>query len=260
MSTQYKSRLLALMVLLAAALMAVACAPVQGTAEQAAIQPIIQQAATTPGAQALPGSQITVVGSGQAFGQPDQAQVQVGVETFSPTVGEATADNQTALEAVMAALDAAGIPAQDIQTSNYSVWAEQIYGDRGPEGIAGYRVSNMVTVTIRDIAQVDEVLGAVTGAGANAIYGVTFSVADTAALQAEARAKAMADAQARAQSLADLAGVELGDAVVISEIIQPTSIPMGLGGVAMEQAAGGPSISPGQLSYQMQIQVTYAMK
>jgi hypothetical protein len=35
---------------------------------------------------------------------------------------------------------------------------------------------------------------------------------------------------------------------------------MGGGGFAMEQAASAPGISPGQLSYQVQVQVTYGIQ
>ena len=100
---------------------------------------------------------ITVVGQGTAYGQPDQATVVVGVETFAATVAEATTQNQTTLDNVMAALTAAGIAAEDIQTTNYSLYAEQTYGENGPTGIAGYRVSNQVNVKIRDIALVGDV-------------------------------------------------------------------------------------------------------
>ncbi len=201
---------------------------------------------------------ITVVGQGTAYGQPDQATVVVGVDTFAATVGEATAQNQTTLDNVMAALAAAGIANEDIQTTNYSLYAEQTYGDKGPEGIAGYRVSNQVNVKMRDISLVGDVLGAVTEAGANAIYGVNFSVADPAALEAEARALAMQDAAKRAASLGN---VTLGNVTVISEVVgQPvTPLGMGGGGYAMEQAASAPGISPGQLSYQVQVQVTYGI-
>ena len=226
--------------------------------------------AAQPAQTAAPGQQttaagnvggVTVVGQGTAYGQPDQATVIVGVDTFAPTVEEATAQNQTTLDSVMAALDAAGIATEDIQTTNYSLYAEQIYGDNGPESIAGYRVSNQVNVKIRDISRVGDVLAAVTGAGANAIYGVNFSVADPAALEAEARATAMADARKRAESLAELGGVSLGDIVVISEVVGQPIMPMGMGGggLAMEQAASAPGISPGQLSYQVQVQVTYGI-
>ncbi len=224
--------------------------------------------AATPAQTAAPGQQvgevvntggITVVGQGTAYGQPDQATVVVGVDSFAPTVAEATAQNQTTLDNVMAALAAAGIADEDVQTTNYSLYAEQIYGDKGPEGIAGYRVSNQVNVKIRDISLVGDVLGAVTEAGANAIYGVNFSVADPAALEAEARAKAMEDAAKRAASLAELGNVTLGQVKVISEVVGQPVMPLGMGGggVAMEQAASAPGISPGQLSYQVQVQVTY---
>jgi uncharacterized protein len=218
---------------------------------------------------AVPGQQpaetsggITVVGQGTAYGQPDQATVIVGVETFAPSVDEATTQNQETLNSVMGALEEAGIAPEDIQTTNYSLYAEQIYGERGPEGIAGYRVSNQVNVKIRDISKVSDVLGVVTGAGANAIYGVNFAVADPAALEAEARAAAMADAAARAESLAELGGVGLGEIRIISEVITQPGLPYGMGGgaYAMEQAAGAPGISPGQLSYQVQVQVTYGLQ
>ena len=204
---------------------------------------------------------ITVVGQGTAYGQPDQATVVVGVETFAATVAEATTQNQTTLDNVMAALTAAGIAAEDIQTTNYSLYAEQTYGENGPTGIAGYRVSNQVNVKIRDIALISDVLAAVTEAGANAIYGVNFSVADPAALEAEARALAMQDAANRAASLAELGDVSLGEITVISEVVGTPIMPYGGGGFAMEQAASAaPGISPGQLSYQVQVQVTYGIQ
>jgi uncharacterized protein YggE len=221
--------------------------------------------AATPGQQAAAAGiagGVTVVGQGTSYGQPDQATVVVGVDTFAPTVAEATAQNQATLDSVMAAMEAAGIAAEDIQTTNYSLYAEQIYGDNGPEGIAGYRVSNQVNIKIRDISVVGDVLAAVTEAGANAIYGINFTVADPAALEAEARAKAMDDARKRAESLAELGGVSLGDIVVISEVVGTPVMPLGMGGggLAMEQAVSAPGISPGQLSYQVQVQVTYAIQ
>jgi uncharacterized protein len=203
---------------------------------------------------------ITVVGQGEAFGVPDQAEVQVGVEVFAPTVSEATAQNEAIIQQIMAALSALNIPAEDVQTTNYSLWAEQIYGDRGPEGIAGYRVTNQVNVKMRDIDQVSEVLAAVTEAGANTVYGIQFSVADPAALEAEARAAAMADASARAQSLAELAGVELGNITVISEVVGQPVMPWGLGGGMAAEMAAAPSVSPGQLSFNVQVQVTFGIQ
>lgn len=251
MLAKKRINMVAIILVLAAVMMtAVACSP------QAPIQ------GQQPVAPVTGAGTVTVVGQGEAFGAPDQAQVQVGVETFAPTVAEATTQNQATVDAIMAALEAQGIAKDDIQTSNYSLWAEQIYGDKGPEGIAGYRVSNQVNVKIRDINKVGDVLAAVTEAGANTIYGVSFTVSDPDALEEEARAAAMADARRRAEELAALGGAELGEIRVISEIIgQPAPIPLGAGGnYAVAEAAAAPSISPGQLSYQAQVQVSFELK
>lgn len=206
---------------------------------------------------------ITVVGRGQAFGQPDQAQAQVGVEIFADTVQQAANENEAIIQAIMKALEAQGIVAKDVQTTNYSLWAEQRYGDQGPEGIVGYRVSNQVNITLRDFSKIGEVLAAVIDAGANNIFGLSFSVADPAALEEEARAKAMSDASNRAAKLAELGQVELGEIKVISEVINQPPMPQpGFGGgvAAAEAAAPVPSISPGQLSFDVQVQVTYRIK
>lgn len=212
--------------------------------------------AVTPGT-------IIVIGRGEASGRPDEAHLNVGVDIFAESVQDATAQNDEAIQSILAALSEQQIAEEDIQTSNYNVWAEQRYGENGPEGIAGYRVSNQVNVTVRDIERVGDVLTAVIDAGANSIYGIYFSVADPAALEADAREIAIEDARRRAESLAALSGVTLGEVVGVSEVIGSGAVPMwGMGGGAYGPAmaeAGATSISPGQLDYQVQVQVTFAI-
>ncbi|NIV37584.1 MAG: DUF541 domain-containing protein, partial [Anaerolineae bacterium] len=54
-----------------------------------------------------------------------------------------------------------------------------------------YRVSNMVSVIIRDLNSVGSVLDAVIEAGANDIWGINFSVDDPSQAQDQARAGAI---------------------------------------------------------------------
>lgn len=206
---------------------------------------------------------ISVTGNGEAEGPPDQAQVSAGVQTMAETVAEASQQNQATVERIMQALERQGIDETDIQTSNYSIWPEQRHdGQTGEVSITGYRVSNMVSVVIDDITKVGEVLAAVTNAGANSVHGVNFGVRDTAALEESARKKAMEDARARAESLAELAGVELGE-------VQTISMSSGGGGpvpmmrgqmMAMDEAAPTVGISPGQLTVSVQLNVTFAIR
>jgi uncharacterized protein YggE len=246
MFTNSRSRLFLFGLLTAFAFLLAACSP--GTGQSIS-------------GEANDNSAITVVGQGEAFGEPDMANVQVGVEIFAETVEEATAENQAILDRIMAALEEQGIAPEDIQTANYNLWAEQNYGESGFEGVSGYRVSNQVNVTVRDINGLGDVLAAVTEAGANSIQGVYFSVADPAALEAEARAAAMENARIRADELAGLAGLELGEVKVVSEVTGGLPIsPLGTGGgLAFDEAAvSKPGISPGQLSFQVQVQVTFS--
>ncbi|MGH8224041.1 MAG: SIMPL domain-containing protein, partial [Woeseiaceae bacterium] len=135
---------------------------------------------------------ISVVGQGEASGRPDKAQISAGVQTAAATVAQAAQQNQAVVAEIMRALDGEDIDEKDIQTANYSIWPEQHHDPRQPGQvqITGYRVSNVVNVTIGDIGKVGEVLAAVTNAGANSIHGIQFMVEDKAALEQRARAAA----------------------------------------------------------------------
>lgn len=205
---------------------------------------------------------ISVVGSGEAFGRPDLAVVQIGVESFAESVADATSQNEATVQAVLDAIIALDIASEDIQTSNYSLWAEQVYGERGPEGIAGYRVNNQVSVTVRAIDRVGEVIAAATEAGANSIHGIAFSVADPAALEAEAREAAIADAREKATSLAELSGLELGEINSITELAgQVGPVPLeGYGGGRVAAESAAPTIAPGELAHNVHVQVSFAIR
>jgi uncharacterized protein len=203
---------------------------------------------------------ITVTGEGEASGAPDQASVSAGVQILAETVIEATRENESIIGKIMEALDEQGIPSEKIQTSNYSIWAEQNYQEPGQNRISGYRVSNVVTVKIDDIDKVGDVLAAVVNAGANSIHGIQFGVKDTKALEQQAREAAMADARARAESLARLAGVQLGEVLSISTSYGAgPPRPMMSRSYDMAEAAA-PSISPGQQSLSVQIHATFAIR
>ena len=57
------------------------------------------------------------------------------------------------------------------------------------------------------------------------VSGVSFSIEDDTELIAAARAAAWDDARAKAEQLATLAGIELGEAVMISESFSSTAPP-----------------------------------
>jgi hypothetical protein len=219
--------------------------------------------AQEPPATTLPRT-ITVVGEGRVSIEPDIARANIGVEVISPSVQEASADASATLEAVLQALRDEDVADEDIETSGFSIYAERFYGPEGPGGQeeVNYRVSNNVSVTIRNLDSVGAVLGAAINAGANNIYGVNFSLDDPSAAESEARARAVENASSKAEELAELYGASVGPVVSISEII-------GAGGGfysgAMAQDIGrggggaGP-ILPGQLDVTRQLEVVYSLQ
>lgn len=206
---------------------------------------------------------ITVVGEGVVNIEPNVARTNIGVEVVRSTVEEAAAENSRIVDALLATLIDLGIDEKDIQTSSFNVYAER-YGMGGPisEEEVQYRVGNTVTVIIRDLDQVGEVLDASIKAGANNIYGVEFLLDDATAARSEARRLAVEAANANAAELAALTGVQVGRILSISEVIggaggfynnSISSFQLGLGG------ADRTPIQLGQLRLTMQLQITYEL-
>lgn len=204
---------------------------------------------------------ITVVGSGQVSLTPDMAQVNVGVEVRGASVAEAKAEVDRRMAAILAALVDLGVAEKDIQTAHYSIHYErEAFAMPREEGVAEaagvYRVSNMLNVEVRDLDKLGEILDAAVEAGANQMYGVSFTVANDEAWESEARQAAVADARDRAKELADLAGVELGEVLSVSEVLGSSPV-----FAAREMAVGmGGGIAPGELEFSTQIQVTFAIQ
>jgi uncharacterized protein YggE len=227
---------------------------------------VVQWRAAAPAAHAQADTAartITVIGEGTVRIQPDVARANFGVEVVSSSVREALDENQATMDAVLATLREMGIEERDIQTTGFTIFAERF----GPEGPlppeqVNYRVSNNVTVVIRDLENIGNVIDATVEAGANNIYGIEFRVDDPSPYESEARASAIEDAQAKAQELAELTGVSIGPVVSVSEVIASGGyFASNFAQAARGDMGGGGAtpISPGELELTMQLQVSYAI-
>lgn len=162
--------------------------------------------------------EISVTGEGRVTVTPDIATVTVGVEAMQSSLAEAQAEATTKMEAIIQAAKDAGIAEDDIVTTNYSVNVIQEYDNNGnPAAISGYRVSNQVELTVRQIDDLGTLLESVVAEGANTIYGISFSVDDPTAAASQARRQAVDDARQKAEELAEAAGVEITGILSITE-------------------------------------------
>lgn len=130
--------------------------------------------------------------------------------------------------------------------------------------ITGYEVSNNVTVLVRDLESIDDVIDGAVEAGGDSIRfdGLSFTLEDSAELMKDARAAAVAELKAKAGELASLGGVELGEIVYLSETT-PSAGPVVRAEFAMAKVAfdegGGVStpVSPGEVAVQVHVQGQY---
>ena len=176
--------------------------------------------------EARPPREISVSGQGRVTVTPDIATVTVGVEASQSSLAEAQSEATTKMEAIIQAATDAGIAKEDIVTTNFSVNVIQEYDRNGnPEQISGYRVSNQVELTVRQIDDLGTLLESVVAEGANAIYGISFSVDDPSAAASQARRQAVEDARQKAEELADAAGVEISGVLSITESSQTSRPP-----------------------------------
>jgi uncharacterized protein YggE len=208
---------------------------------------------------------LTVNGRGQVVLAPDVAYVTIGVHTSGTDVSQVVNDNADQVASVMASLAEAGVAPEDMQTSNFSVYANDVYDPITglPSGSKNYSVDNTVNVTVRNLPGLGELLDAAVSAGSNSIWGVTFDVEDKDAALAEARDLALADALEEASGLAAAAGITLGDIVSLSYTdtgyYYPPYYGLGGGGGAASEAAAT-SIVPGQITVSAEVYIAYAIK
>ncbi len=188
----------------------------------AALITAMSLAAAVASAEEKPTPRILVTGVGEVSIEPDLAIVSLGVTQEGKTAREALDANTKAMADILAAMRAAGIEDRDLQTSNFSIQPQYNYpksssnGDKRPR-IDGYIVRNALTVRIRDLSTVGDVLDVSVSLGVNDGGNLVFGNDDPDKAISEARTKAMRDAIEKASTLVDAAEVELGDIIEISE-------------------------------------------
>lgn len=197
---------------------------------------------------------------------PDIATVGTGVETRAPTAKQAMADNAAQMTNLIAALSKAGIAKKDIQTSGLRLSAQYDYSARNPDGsqapakFVGYEAANQLSVTLRDVAKVGDLLDRMVAAGANSISGPTFSIADPKPLLVQARGAALKSAKTQADFYAQQAGFRTARLVSISESNSGGGQPMPMMDRMMVAKAAPTPIEPGQVSASVSLTVQYALE
>ncbi len=209
---------------------------------------------------------ISVSGEGDASIAPDMAILSFSVVKQAETAAAALADNSKSMGEVQAALKAAGIADRDMQTTNFSV--QPVYkqfepkdGVFVPPEITGYQVTNGLTVRVRDLKKLGEILDSSVKLGINQGGDITFTNDDPDAAVADARKKAVENAIAKAKTLSEAAGVKVGRVIEINENApRPLPVPAPMMRASMMEKSDSVPIAAGENTYKVTVNVTFALE
>ena len=201
---------------------------------------------------------IVVSGTGRVAVQPDVADLRLGVTVAKPTVEAARGEAAATMDAILRAVEGAGVARADVRTAMLSVQPRYDYRDGRAPVLTGYEIANVVEVSVRDLSALGDVIDATLTAGATSMDALSFRLADPRPAEREARRQAMAEARSRADFLAEAAGVTVQG---VSDIVegQPVRPP---GPVAKAErmalaADAGTPVEAGTLEVAVTVSVTY---
>ncbi len=158
---------------------------------------------------------IQVSGTAVVNVKPDRALIQLGVQSNGRSAKEAQANNTATINKVTKALKTLGIESKDIATDWYVI--EPLYEDYDSIRIKGYRIYNVIAITMRDVDKANDAIVAAFQAGANQVVNVEFYTSELRKYRDQAREMAMKAASEKAKALAQTAGADTGCVLNINE-------------------------------------------
>jgi hypothetical protein len=208
----------------------------------------------------------SVIGSGTVYAKADIANISVGLKTGAKkTAAEATKESTTKMNNIIGELKKLSIEEKDIKTSDYNLSPVYNYtNDRGQE-LVGYEVSQNLTLKIRDLNKIGDVIAKTTEQGANQVGNISFTIDDEFALKNQARELAINKAKEKAELIARQSGMKLGEIKSVfesSDAVSPimySNAKMELSSGAADQMAA-PSIQTGQNEIKVDVTLVYEVK
>ena len=158
---------------------------------------------------------VQVSGTAVVNVSPDRALIQLGVQSNGKTPREVQANNATTIGQVIKAVKALGVEAKDISTDHYVI--EPLYEDYDSLPIKGYRIYNVISITMREVDQTSDIIAAAFEEGANQVVNVEFYTSELRKYRDQAREMAMKAAGEKANALAQAAGADTDCVLTINE-------------------------------------------
>jgi uncharacterized protein len=208
-----------------------------------------------------------VNGSGTVYAKADIANINIGLKTeVKPSAAEATQENSKKMNEIIKILKELDIEAKDIKTSSYNLNPSYNWTEKDGRKLVGYEVYQNLTLKIRDLEKIGEIISKTTEKGANQVGNINFTIDDEYQLKNEARELAIEKAKEKAQIIAAQTGMKLGKIKGVSEnsyspvgIFDYTNARLEKDSV-MESGEEAVSIESGQNEVKVEVTLIYEIK
>lgn len=141
-----------------------------------------------------------VNGEGIVTAVPNQASATIGVITEGKDLTQVQKQNSEIITKVVQVLQSFHIPKKNIQTFDYHVDTQYDY-ENGKQVFRGYRVQNLLKVTINEVNELGRIINSIIQAGANYVSNVQFSVSNPNEYYLQALKKALKNAHEKAETI-----------------------------------------------------------
>lgn len=203
---------------------------------------------------------ITVTSTASVGTEPDQAVVTLGVTTQDPDSATALGTNGNTVDAVVAAVRAAGVAKADVHTTQLNLNQRTIHRNTPQESVV-FVADSSLEITVRDMNKVGDVIQAGVEAGATSVRGVRFSVSDPSKARTDALDAAVRGARTKADAMAAAAGTNVTGVITIDEqgVSQPSYRYATDLAATMPAALGATVVPPDTIQTQVTVIVTWAI-
>ena len=202
---------------------------------------------------------VSFTGEGKVKATPDTAKVEIGLITEGKDSISVQNENSSKMNAVIKFLKEQKISEEDIKTSAYSLSPKYEY-NKGKSTLSGYILNQALTVTVRDLNKIGEILDGAVSNGANQINSISLFVDKPEELKNKAREAAVKQAREQALAASKIAGFNLGRVVGFNEntLGEPPVFYEAL--VKGGGTAPAPQIEPGTQEITINVTLTYLIK
>jgi uncharacterized protein len=209
---------------------------------------------------------ISVTGDAEVKATPDQFTVRIRIEGRHKEQTSAREQVESTVQRAVAAAKILGVSEKDIRTLYFQT--RRVFGKDGrTASVKSYEVASRMSFVLRDVNKAEELVNALTDAGASSVEGSDFGFENPRKLHDQARSEAVEAATQKASAVARQLGVKLGFPLVVEILPNESSdrfarATMTANSVTMYEAPGiaaGPVIAPGENTIRASVRIEFEL-